>query len=37
MTYAALPVEGLVRALADHHPSDGREDMAILALRLPEG
>ncbi len=33
--YAALPVDELVKALADHHPSDGHDDMAILALRLP--
>ncbi|MFE5208008.1 PP2C family protein-serine/threonine phosphatase [Streptomyces sp. NPDC056600] len=35
LTHAALPVDELVNALADHHPSDGRDDMAILALRLP--
>jgi serine phosphatase RsbU (regulator of sigma subunit) len=35
LTHAALPVDELVHALADHHPSDGRDDMAILALRLP--
>jgi serine phosphatase RsbU (regulator of sigma subunit) len=35
VTHAALPVEDLVHLLADHHPSDGRDDMAILALRLP--
>jgi hypothetical protein len=28
-------VDELVHALADHHPSDGRDDMAIPALRLP--
>ncbi|MGW0605798.1 PP2C family protein-serine/threonine phosphatase [Streptomyces sp. NPDC002640] len=37
VTYAALPVEELVCALADRHPSDGRDDLAILALRLTEG
>ncbi|NYV77591.1 PP2C family protein-serine/threonine phosphatase [Streptomyces sp. UH6] len=36
LTHADLPVEDLVHALADHHPSDGRDDMAILALRLPD-
>ncbi len=35
LTHAALPVDELVDALADHHPSDGHDDMAILALRLP--
>jgi serine phosphatase RsbU (regulator of sigma subunit) len=33
--HAALPLEDFVRALADHHPSDGHDDMAILALRTP--
>ncbi|MEU1852549.1 GAF domain-containing SpoIIE family protein phosphatase [Streptomyces sp. NPDC019990] len=33
--HAALPLEELVRALADHHPSDGHDDMAVLALRTP--
>lgn len=33
--YAALPLQDLVQALADHHPSDGHDDMAILALRTP--
>ncbi|NEE20134.1 SpoIIE family protein phosphatase [Streptomyces sp. SID7499] len=32
---AALPLRDLVDALADHHPSDGHDDMAILALRTP--
>jgi len=33
--HAALPLPELVQALADHHPSDGHDDMAILALRAP--
>jgi serine phosphatase RsbU (regulator of sigma subunit) len=32
---AALPLQDFVQALADHHPSDGHDDMAILALRTP--
>lgn len=35
VTHAALPLPEFVRALADHHPSDGHDDMAILALRAP--
>jgi len=34
-THAALPLPEFVRTLADHHPSDGHDDMAILALRTP--
>ncbi|BCM64868.1 MULTISPECIES: PP2C family protein-serine/threonine phosphatase [Streptomyces] len=34
-THAALPLQDLVQALADNHPSDGHDDMAILALRTP--
>ncbi|MFF9126428.1 PP2C family protein-serine/threonine phosphatase [Streptomyces sp. NPDC014889] len=34
-SYAALPLQDFVRALADHHPSDAHDDMAILALRTP--
>ncbi|MFE7329609.1 PP2C family protein-serine/threonine phosphatase [Streptomyces sp. NPDC057565] len=34
-TYAALPLQDFVQALADHHPSDAHDDMAILALRTP--
>jgi hypothetical protein len=34
-THAELPLDDLVQALADHHPSDGHDDMAILALRTP--
>ncbi|MFC8275447.1 PP2C family protein-serine/threonine phosphatase [Streptomyces sp. NPDC057271] len=35
--HAALPLHVFVRTLADHHPSDGHDDMAILALRTPGG
>ncbi|MBO8185275.1 PP2C family protein-serine/threonine phosphatase [Streptomyces spirodelae] len=34
-THAALPLKDFVQTLADHHPSDGHDDMAILALRTP--
>ncbi|WP_084223127.1 PP2C family protein-serine/threonine phosphatase [Kitasatospora cheerisanensis] len=34
--HAALPLEELVRALADHHPGDGHDDMAVLAIRTPK-
>ncbi|MFJ9831021.1 PP2C family protein-serine/threonine phosphatase [Streptomyces sp. NPDC101169] len=33
--HSALPLPEFVQALADHHPSDGHDDMAILALRTP--
>ncbi|MEU6551057.1 GAF domain-containing SpoIIE family protein phosphatase [Streptomyces sp. NPDC046915] len=33
--YADLPLQEFVQALADHHPSDGHDDMAVLALRAP--
>ncbi|MEU6086551.1 GAF domain-containing SpoIIE family protein phosphatase [Streptomyces sp. NPDC047085] len=33
--HAALPLPELVQALADHHPSDGHDDMAIVAVRTP--
>ncbi|WOP39243.1 GAF domain-containing SpoIIE family protein phosphatase [Streptomyces sp. Li-HN-5-13] len=33
--HAALPLPAFVQALADHHPSDGHDDMAILAVRTP--
>ncbi|MFJ3204641.1 PP2C family protein-serine/threonine phosphatase [Streptomyces sp. NPDC086989] len=33
--HAALPLQDFVRALADGHPSDGHDDMAVLALRIP--
>ncbi|MBB1246000.1 SpoIIE family protein phosphatase [Streptomyces durbertensis] len=32
-----LPLEKLCRLLADHHPSDGHDDIALLALRMPPG
>ncbi|MCC0093292.1 SpoIIE family protein phosphatase [Streptomyces flavotricini] len=34
--HAGLPLQDFVDTLADHHPSDGHDDMAILALRTPE-
>ncbi|MEV7503775.1 GAF domain-containing SpoIIE family protein phosphatase [Streptomyces sp. NPDC093018] len=33
--YASLPLDDFVQALADRHPSDGHDDMAVLALRTP--
>ncbi|MFJ7332862.1 PP2C family protein-serine/threonine phosphatase [Streptomyces sp. NPDC101116] len=33
--HTALPLRDFVCALADHHPSDGHDDMALLALRTP--
>lgn len=33
--HTALPLPDFVCALADHHPSDGHDDMALLALRTP--
>ncbi|GHB66435.1 hypothetical protein GCM10010377_66740 [Streptomyces viridiviolaceus] len=33
--YAGRSPEELCRALADHHPSDGHDDMAVIALRTP--
>jgi hypothetical protein len=36
-THATLPLEELVETLADHHSSDGHDDMAILVLRTPPG
>ena len=33
--HADLPLEDFVRILADDGPSDGHDDMAILALRTP--
>ncbi len=33
--HAHRPLHEFVRALADHHPSDGHDDMAVLALRTP--
>ncbi|WP_079159703.1 PP2C family protein-serine/threonine phosphatase [Streptomyces griseus] len=35
VAHVHLPLDDFVRALADHHPSDGRDDMAVIALRLP--
>ncbi|MGW3209352.1 PP2C family protein-serine/threonine phosphatase [Streptomyces sp. NPDC001135] len=35
VAHAGLPLPEFVQALADHHPSDGHDDMAILALRTP--
>ncbi|MFS4097289.1 PP2C family protein-serine/threonine phosphatase [Streptomyces sp. AF1A] len=35
--HAFLPLPEFVRELADHHPSDGHDDMAILAVRTPRG
>ncbi|MFF9331263.1 PP2C family protein-serine/threonine phosphatase [Streptomyces albogriseolus] len=36
-THAERPLKEFVRVLADHHPSDGQDDMAMLALRIPAG
>lgn len=33
--HSALPLPDLVQAMIDHHPSDGHDDMAVLALRTP--
>ncbi|MFD8705560.1 PP2C family protein-serine/threonine phosphatase [Kitasatospora sp. NPDC059648] len=33
--HAAHPLDELVHALTDHHPSDGHDDMAVLAIRTP--
>ncbi|MFD8597891.1 PP2C family protein-serine/threonine phosphatase [Kitasatospora sp. NPDC059646] len=33
--HAAEPLDELVRTLADHHPGDGHDDMAVLAIRTP--
>ncbi|TLQ47698.1 PP2C family protein-serine/threonine phosphatase [Streptomyces marianii] len=35
VTHAALPLEEYVMTLADNHPSDGHDDIALLALRTP--
>ncbi|WP_302185953.1 hypothetical protein [Streptomyces sp. AC550_RSS872] len=35
--HAHLPPDDFVRDLADHHPSDGHDDIALLALRTPRG
>ncbi|MER6378147.1 GAF domain-containing SpoIIE family protein phosphatase [Streptomyces mirabilis] len=34
--HADLPLVDFVQTLADQHPSDGHDDMAILALRIPQ-
>lgn len=34
-THSDLSLNDLCQALVDHHPSDGHDDMAILALRTP--
>ncbi|MFF5678849.1 PP2C family protein-serine/threonine phosphatase [Streptomyces althioticus] len=34
-THAERPLKEFVRVLAEHHPSDGQDDMALLALRIP--
>jgi hypothetical protein len=31
-----LPLDQWCRTLADHHPSDGHDDLALLALRIPQ-
>jgi hypothetical protein len=33
--HAALPLDGFAQKPAAEHPGDGRDDMAILALRIP--
>lgn len=33
--HVGLPLVDFVRTLADQHPSDGHDDMAVLALRIP--
>ncbi len=33
--HAGLPLDELCRTLADRHPSDGHDDLALLALRTP--
>ncbi|MBO2444989.1 SpoIIE family protein phosphatase [Actinomadura nitritigenes] len=35
--HTAAPLEELCRTLVDHEPSDGHDDVAILALRTPTG
>ncbi|WP_370652968.1 GAF domain-containing SpoIIE family protein phosphatase [Frankia sp. CIT1] len=34
-TYADQPLPTLCHALADEHPSDGHDDLAVIALRIP--
>ncbi|MPY39143.1 SpoIIE family protein phosphatase [Streptomyces phyllanthi] len=33
--HAGLPLDALCGTLADHHPSDGHDDVALLAVRTP--
>lgn len=33
--HVGLPLKNFVQALADRHPGDGHDDMAVLALRVP--
>lgn len=35
--YADRPLPDLCQALADEHPSDGHDDLAVLAIRTPGG
>jgi hypothetical protein len=35
VSHAGQSPDTFVQALADHHPSDGHDDMTILALRIP--
>jgi len=35
--YADQPLATLCAALADNHPCDGHDDLAILAIRVPGG
>ncbi|MEV4920689.1 GAF domain-containing SpoIIE family protein phosphatase [Streptomyces tirandamycinicus] len=35
VAHAGLPLEEYVTTLADNHPSDGHDDIALLALRTP--
>lgn len=37
VAHAGEPPERLCRILADHHPSDGHDDLAVLVLRIPGG
>jgi serine phosphatase RsbU (regulator of sigma subunit) len=37
LAHAHRPVDDLCTILADNHPSDGHDDLAILALRTPPG
>ncbi|MEU9112268.1 GAF domain-containing SpoIIE family protein phosphatase [Streptomyces sp. NPDC048483] len=35
IAHAELPLDELCQTLADHHPGDGHDDIAILAVRTP--